>query len=247
MASVSIDGGVPGLRSKSTTRNRNRDTEAGQRRALYCEALTRISGAIGHELAGSLNTMNLHLSLAQMSETAEGAPRDRNHHLVTIQQALQAHNATLRAFLEALAPIFEPEGTFDLREIVWKAEALTRPFSKEHRRPLAIEVPDHPVTLDGDRDACRQVLFAMLVAALEESEENAVVRFSLSPENQRVTVTLEYRSSVEPESPTTRSSNEPNSLIGRSFVESRGGRYAASEQDRNRRIQFDLPLTVSRN
>ena len=66
----------------------------------------------------------------QMSETADGTPRDRNHHLVTTQQALQTHNTTLRAFLEALAPILEPEGTFDLREIVWKAEALTRPFSK---------------------------------------------------------------------------------------------------------------------
>lgn len=232
--------------SKATTRSRNRDTEAQQRRAFYCEALTRISGAIGHDLAGSLNTMNLHISLAQMSESAEGAPRDRNHHLVTTQQALQAHNAMLRAFLEALAPILEPEGTFDLREIVWKAEALTRPFSKENRRPLVIDVPDHPVTLEGDRDAHRQVLFAMLVAALRESEENEVVRISLLPGDQRVTVTLEYRRSAEPESPTTRSSDEPNNLVTRSFVESRGGRYAAFEQGRDRRIQFDLPLTVPR-
>jgi signal transduction histidine kinase len=232
-------------------RRRMHDPETNLRMATYAASLARLARSHLHELRGSLNTLNLNLNLIETSAGDDASLRFRKeHYLDRIREALEKHGRTLETWFEGLSPLEERAGPFDLREIVQKTVAMLKPFSAETFRSLEVDLPAEAVPIDGDRNGWRQVLLANALAALENSVSRGVVRLSLSSNGARAALSLEYR---EPDRLDDRQAplaatapEEPAEFrVARSHLQAQGGRFSASGQGRDQRIQFDVPLARS--
>jgi signal transduction histidine kinase len=152
------------------------------RLATHLRTLERIHLGLAHDLRAPLNAAVLNIELLRRA-LADDAPPEfaqrRGAFLGVIEKELGRVRSALEALLVEFAPGRGVQDHFDLRELLDHVGRLLAAQARQQRLTLVVDAPDEPVAVVADRDALRQAILQLAVAALERAAAGGGVRLIL--------------------------------------------------------------------
>ncbi len=128
-----------------------------------------LASGLAHEIRNPLNAMSISLQVAQ--EDIEEATNERSpltaQALTRIEREMQRLNQSVTSFLAFARPESSRQQEADLRDILDEVLELLNPAIEESGIDLQIELPDENATLKADFSGLRQVLYNIMLNAIQ--------------------------------------------------------------------------------
>jgi signal transduction histidine kinase len=168
--------------------------ETDLRLATHLRALSRLSGAIAHDMKAPLAAVLLHLELLRgtLDDDREGqAPRERRLRYVGVMKdELGRLNRALTSLFTQTALRSEAWETFDLRDLVHELEFLIRPQAQRQGIALELSPGDGVATMRGHRDAIKHAMLNVAVNALEAMPDGGRLQITLEPKDDALALSM---------------------------------------------------------
>jgi signal transduction histidine kinase len=223
--------------------------------ASQLRALTRVYGAITHDLKAPLNAMVLNLDLLQSAlRRGEGATEAAasEQYLRVLREELERLDRSLLALLAETTPASRRREEFDVRAMVEEIERLLLPQARMQHVALEACLPGTAVRIAGQRDRLKQAILNVAINALEAMSDGGALELRLEtlPDEAEVRITDSGPGIPEAVRPrifdmhfTTKTSGTGIGLyVARSIVEAHGGEITvANAPGRGSEFRLRLP------
>jgi two-component system, NtrC family, sensor histidine kinase HydH len=171
------------------------DAAADFRLASYFRVLSQVSPAVAHDLRAPINAMVFNIEI--LKETIAGAralepaTRERQLRYVSVlRDELTRLHSGLEHFLSHTSGRGDRAEGVDLREMVQELAALLVPQARKLQVQVVPELPDHPVTISGNRFQLRQALLEIGLAALSGVARAGTLGLRLESDERRARILL---------------------------------------------------------
>jgi len=167
---------------------KNRDTvEALERElglAIQMRGLARFYAAFAHDLRAPLNAMVMNLELLRQTLSDEPDEEDETHarqlrYTRVLQEELSRLNRQLSLLLRNTVPEEGHTEQVDLSDLIADVAGLLAPQARRQGVTLSTRLPEHKVTLTGNRDRLKQALLNVAINALEAMPKGGELFFGL--------------------------------------------------------------------
>jgi signal transduction histidine kinase len=223
--------------------------------ASQLRALTRVYGAITHDLKAPLHAMVLNLDLLQSAlRRGEGAREaaESEQYLGVLREELERLDRSLLALLAETTPAGHRREEFDVRAMVEEIERLLLPQARLQHVALEARLPGTAVRIAGQRDRLKQAILNVAINALEAMSDGGALELRLEtlPDQAEVLITDSGPGIPEAVRPrifdmhfTTKTSGTGIGLyVARSIVEAHGGEISVgSAPGRGSEFRLRLP------
>ncbi|HEY8503807.1 MAG TPA: ATP-binding protein [Gemmataceae bacterium] len=151
-----------------------------QREVMRAEQLAwvgQIAAGIAHEVRNPLTTMKILIQAATEREAGELSPRD----LQVLEEEIGRLERLIGSFLEFARPPKTEKRPFELDRVFRQTLGLIRPRAEAAGVTLKCRLPRPPLTLEADIGQVHQVLFNLLLNALQASPRGGTVTVEAKP------------------------------------------------------------------
>ncbi len=204
--------------------------------ASQLRALSRVYGAVTHDLKAPLNAMVLNLDRLQ-SALRKGEPTDEREktqgYVDVLHQELERLDRSLSALLAETMPAGSGREVFDVRATLQEIERLLRPQARLQHVALEAHMPGVAVRIAGQRDRLKQAILNLALNALDALSEGGRMQLRLEalPDQAEVVIADDGAGIADDVRPrifdmhyTTKTSGTGIGLyVARSIVEAHGG------------------------
>lgn len=209
--------------------------------ASQLRGLSRVYGAVTHDLKAPLNAMVLNLDLLQTAlRRGLGAreTEESEQYLGVLREELERLDRSLLALLAETTPAGHGREEFDARAMLAEIERLLLPQARLQHVGLEAHLPGTAVRIAGQRDRLKQAILNVAINALEAMSDGGALELRLEalPEEAEVRVADSGPGIPEEVRPrifdlhfTTKSSGTGIGLyVARSIVEAHGGEISVT-------------------
>jgi signal transduction histidine kinase len=204
--------------------------------ASQLRALSRVYGAVTHDLKAPLNAMVLNLDLLQSAlRRGQGAfeAQESEQYVGVLREEIERLDRSLLALLAETTPAGRGREEFDACAMLAEIERLLRPQARLQHVGLEAHLPGTAVRIAGQRDRLKQAILNVAINALEAMSDGGALELRLEalPEEAEVLIADsgpgipdEVRSRIFDMHFTTKTSGTGIGLyVARSIVEAHGG------------------------
>jgi signal transduction histidine kinase len=222
--------------------------------ASQLRALTRLFGAVTHDLKAPLNAMVLNLDLLQTALLRGEGVREAEHteqYLDVLREELERLERSLRALLTETTPAGREREEFDIRAVLREIERLLTPQARLQRVALEAHLPGNAVRVAGQRDRLKQAILNVAINALEAMSDGGALelRLEVLPDEAEVLITDSGPGIPEDLHPrifdmhfTTKTTGTGIGLyVARSIVEAHGGAISVESAPGRNKFRMRLP------
>ena len=222
--------------------------------ASQLRALTRVYGAVTHDLKAPLNAMVLNLDLLQSAlRRGEGAreAEQSEQYLDVLREELGRLDRSLLALLAETTPAGRGREEFDARAMVQEIERLLLPQARLQHVALEAHLPGTAVRIAGQRDRLKQAILNVAINALEAMSDGGALELRLAALQDEAEVSItdsgpgipeEVRPRIFDMHFTTKTSGTGIGLyVARSIVEAHGGEISVESAPGRNRFRLRLP------
>lgn len=222
--------------------------------ASQLRALTRVYGAVTHDLRAPLNAMVLNLELLRSAlRRGEGAreAEQSEQYLDVLREELERLDRSLLALLAETTPAGRGREEFDAGAMVREIERLLLPQARLQHVALEAHLPGTAVRIAGQRDRLKQAILNVAINALEAMSDGGDLELRLAalPDEAEVWITdsgpgipEEVRPRIFDMHFTTKTSGTGIGLyVARSIVEAHGGEISVESAPGRNRFRLRLP------
>jgi signal transduction histidine kinase len=223
--------------------------------ASQLRALTRVYGAVTHDLKAPLNAMVLNLDLLQSAlRRGEGdrEAAESEQYLSVLREELERLDRSLLALLADTTPAGRTREEFDVRAMMEEIKRLLLPQARQQHVALEARLPGTAVRIAGQRDRLKQAILNVAINALEAMSDGGALELRLEnlPDQAEVLITDSGPGIPEAVLPrifdmhfTTKTSGTGIGLyVARSIVEAHGGEISVgSAPGRGSAFRVRLP------
>jgi len=222
--------------------------------ASQLRALTRVYGAVTHDLKAPLHAMVLNLDLLRSAlRRGEGAleAEQSERYLDVLREELERLDRSLLALLADTTPAGRGREEFDAGAMVREIERLLLPQARLQHVALEAHLPGTAVRIAGQRDRLKQAILNVAINALEAMSDGGALELRLAalPDEAEVWITdsgpgipEEVRPRIFDMHFTTKTSGTGIGLyVARSIVEAHGGEISVESEPGRNRFRLRLP------
>ncbi len=151
--------------------------EAMNLRAQRLEAVAELSASLAHEIKNPL--ASIHSAVEQMSRRPAATPDERTLAALIVRES-ERLSRLLSEFLDFARVQVAQRDVLDLRQVVQGAATLAGAHpDRGAQARLALELPDAPLSIEGDEDLLHRALFNLILNAFQASPPQGEVRVRL--------------------------------------------------------------------
>ncbi len=170
-----------------------RDLETELRLAAHLRALARVSSATAHDVRTPLHTVVLYLELLRnaLAGKGEAEMREKQERYVEVIGAeIQRLDRMLDALFGQTRMAEGKRERFDVAATTSDIALFLEPHCRRTRVEIRITPSAAAVPIEGDRDAVRQALFQILIAAVDGLPEGSEIGLNVASADSKATLTL---------------------------------------------------------
>ena len=138
-------------------------------------AVGELAAGIAHELRNPLTSIKLLVQTAQRQVRNESAGRQ----LQVVQQEIARLESTIQGLLDFARPPELHRVTHDLRTTLRRALNLVEGRAKQQAVTITEQVPDAPVTVDGDPEQLHQIFVNLLLNGIEAMPQGGTLDIAI--------------------------------------------------------------------
>ncbi len=153
-------------------------------------SVAQISPAVAHDLRAPINAMVFNIEILK-EMIASGRAADPNNrekllkYTTVLKEELSRLHKGLEIFLGFISPRSDKTETMDIRELAEELAALLVAPARKQQVQVKAELPDQPVTTQGNRYLLRQALLHLSLAALAGVPKQGTLHVHLEPVSDR--------------------------------------------------------------
>jgi signal transduction histidine kinase len=228
--------------------------------ATQLRALSRVYGAITHDLKAPLNAMVLHLDLLQSAIRRGAGAREAaesEKHVNVLREELERLDRSLLALLVETTPADRRREEFDAVAMLEEIQRLLIPQARLQHVALEARLPGTAVRIAGQRDRLKQAILNVAINALEAMSEGGALELRLEALSDQAEVLVSDTGPGIPDAVrprifdmhfTTKTRGTGIGLyVARSIVEAHGGEISVgSAPGRGSEFRLRLPTLSQR-
>lgn len=143
--------------------------------ASQMRAQNYLYGALIHDLRAPLNAMQITVELlssagergGQQTIVQNGKELAPERYIAVLREELARLNRTLRTVLDYGAPLNQERRDFDLLAVIHEIVALLTPQAARQHVDIQLNLPQGPLSINGQRDRIKQALLNVAINGLE--------------------------------------------------------------------------------
>jgi signal transduction histidine kinase len=145
------------------------------RHADRVATIGRLVSSVAHELGNPLNVIELRAQLIASDEVT--LPLAKQGALAIVEQTRRMTRSIdeILSFVRVRPPKI---ARIDLRSVLRQSVALCEHVSKQHGASIVLEVPRHPIAIEGDADKLLQVVVNLVVNGAQAMPDGGLLRVS---------------------------------------------------------------------
>jgi len=223
--------------------------------ASQLRALSRVYGAVTHDLKAPLNAMVLNLDRlenALRKGEASAESEKTQGYIDVLHEELERLDRSLLALLAETLPAGSGREEFDVRSTLHEIERLLRPQARLQHVALEAHLPGVAVRIAGQRDRLKQAILNVALNALDALSDGGTMQLRLEalPDQAEVVIADDGPGIADEVRPrifdmhyTTKTSGTGIGLyVARSIVEAHGGEiHVQSSPGRGSEFRLRLP------
>jgi signal transduction histidine kinase len=223
--------------------------------ASQLRALSRVYGAITHDLKAPLNAMVLNLDRLQSalrSGSGEAEAEEAEQCVAVLREELERLDRSLQALLVDTTPAGQGREEFDARAMLAEIQRLLLPQARLQSVALEAYLPGTAVRIAGQRDRLKQAILNVAINALEAMPDGGELELRLEAHPDEADVLIadsgpgipeEVRLRIFDPHFTTKTSGTGIGLyVARSIIEAHGGEISiTSVPGRGSAFRMRLP------